>query len=95
MIYNNVVLTVQEETNVETVKELLREQGRLSREEPGCERFEVYHSQADPCVFMLIEQWVDQAALDVHRTAPAYVEIYQPKVIPLIERVPHPSEPVE
>ena len=41
MIYNNVVLTVSESDNVELVAGLLTELAEASRNEPGCERFEV------------------------------------------------------
>lgn len=95
MIYTNIVLTVTKEEDVPEIKELLREQGRLSRAEPGCERFEVYHSQRDPQTFILIERWSSSEALDVHRTAKAYTEIYQPKVLPKVTRVPHVSDIVE
>ena len=73
MIYNNVMLKVKNAEDVETVAELLSEQARLSSEEPGCARFEVYHSQAR------------------HKEAKAFIELYLPKVIPLVERVPHLS----
>jgi quinol monooxygenase YgiN len=95
MIYTNIILTVNEEADVAEIKELLREQGRLSRAEPGCVRFEVYHSQADPRTFILVERWESQQALDVHRTARAYTEIYVPKVLPRATRVPHVSQLVE
>ncbi len=91
MIYNNVLLTVKDAAQIDTVAKLLIEQGRLSRQEPGCARFEVYHSNADPKVFILVEQWESPEALDVHRTAKAYKEIYQPQVLPLVDRTPHPS----
>ncbi|HEY1066477.1 MAG TPA: putative quinol monooxygenase [Pirellulales bacterium] len=87
-----VVLTVKDPANVETVRELLAEQARLSRLEPGCLRFEVYHSENNRQKFMLCEHWESQAALDVHRTAHAYLTVYQPKVIPLVDRDPHPSQ---
>ena len=54
MIYNNVLLTVKNESDIETVAELLQEQCRLSREEPGCERFEVYQSQNNRSLFILV-----------------------------------------
>ena len=95
MIYANIVLTVQNEEDVAEIRELLREQGRLSRAEPGCLRYEVYQSQADPKVFMLYERWESSAALDVHRTAKAYTEIYKPKVLPRVTRVAHPSDLIE
>ena len=35
------------------------------------------------------------SAGDVHRTAKAYTQIYQPKVLPKVTRVPHPSDLIE
>jgi quinol monooxygenase YgiN len=95
MIYANILLTVKNEADVDEIKALLAEQGKLSRQEPGCMRFEVYHSQSNPSVFLLVERWENQAALDVHRTAQAYTTIYQPKVLPKVDRVPHVSTLVE
>lgn len=92
MLYINVVLTVTDEKNVAEVRSLLTEHAKLSRAEPGCERFELYHSANDPKVFILSEHWTDQAAIDEHRKALGYTTIYVPKVIPLVERAPHPSE---
>ena len=43
--------------DIDDVKTLLLEQTRLSRREPGCERFELYHSQSHPKVFILVERW--------------------------------------
>ena len=94
MLYNNVTLTVKDEQNVDKVRELLIQQATLSRQEPGCARFELYHSKADRCVFQLIEQWEAQELLDQHREAKACKEIYFPHVIPLVERVAHPSDAV-
>ena len=95
MIRMIIHLTVKEDSDVDRVTELLAKQGQLSRAEPGCVRFDVYHSNQDPRVFILNEWWEGQDALDVHRTAHAYTQIYQPKVLPLVDRVPHPSTLVE
>lgn len=95
MICLNVLLTVNDETEIDEIRTLLAEQGRLSRAEPGCLRFEVYHSEADPRVFILNERWESPAALDAHRQAKAFKEIYEPKVLPRVERLPHPSVLVE
>jgi quinol monooxygenase YgiN len=92
MIYINVVLTVKDASDIEEVSGLLTQQCQLSRQEPGCLRFEVYHSQTDRRVFILNEHWSDQAAIDAHRKAHAYTTVYQPKVIPKVDRVPHPSD---
>ncbi len=91
MLYLNVVLTVKDRADVETVRGLLVEAGRSSRQEPGCKRFEVYHSTADETKFLLNEHWESQEAVDGHRKAFAYTQIYQPKVLPLVTREGHPS----
>jgi len=95
MIYLNILLSVKDPNDIETVRELLTQQCRLSRQEPGCVRFEVYQSKNDPARFMLNEHWESQAAIDAHRTALAYTTVYQPKVLPLVNREPHPSTLVE
>ena len=37
-----------------------------AQQEPGCEQFEVFQSSIDQDKVVLLERWVDQAALDVH-----------------------------
>jgi quinol monooxygenase YgiN len=91
MIYLNVFLTVKDAKDVEKVSDLLTQQGKLSRQEPGCKRFEVYHSTADATKFLLSEHWDTQANLDQHRTGKAYTEIYQPQVLPIVTREAHVS----
>jgi quinol monooxygenase YgiN len=91
MFYLNVILTVKDKADVQTVKQLLIQQGQHSRKEPGCARFEVYHSTADETKFVLNEHWESQEAIDGHRKGYAYTNIYQPKVLPLVTREGHPS----
>jgi len=86
MIRAMVTLTVKDQSNIDTVKQHLTEHSKLSREEPGCLRFEAYQSQQEPAVFYICEFWEDQAALDKHREAKGFTEIYTPKVVPLVER---------
>ena len=95
MIYVNVWLTVNQPGDVAAVRRLLGEAGRLSRTEPGCARWEAYQSNNDPTRFLLHEWWESQADLDEHRKAQAYLTIYQPQVLPLVTREPHPSTLVE
>ncbi len=90
MICMNIVLTVKEERDIETVRELLSQAMRKSRNESGCERFDVYHSQSEANRFTMVEHWSSQEALDAHRQAEAYTTIYKPQVIPLVERVGYP-----
>ena len=75
MFYLNVWLTVKDRADVETVRNLLSEAARNSRKEPGCSRFEVYHSTSDETKFLLNEHWESQAAIDAHRTGFAYTQI--------------------
>lgn len=85
----NVLLQVKNPADVDEVARLLTEAARLSREEPGCLRFEAFHSQSDPNVFLLCERWESEAAWQAHR------EIYQPQVLPKVERTPHISTLLE
>jgi quinol monooxygenase YgiN len=95
MYYLNVSLTVKDPGRVDTIRDLLTQQGRLSREEPGCLRFEVYQSQNEPRRFVLVETWESKAAWEVHRGAKAVTEIYLPQVIPHVERDSHPCTLLE
>jgi quinol monooxygenase YgiN len=85
----NVWLTVKDTADVAAVRDNLAEAGRLSRAEPGCQRFEVYHSENEPAKFLLSEWWDSKEAWEVHRTAKAYTTIYQPQVLPKVDRQPH------
>jgi len=95
MVYLNVVLTVKNEADVPFVRETMTQLGGLARQDAGCVRFEVYHSQADKRVFFLSEIWEDQASLDAHRNTPAFVETYMKSVVPKLDRAPHPCDLLE
>jgi quinol monooxygenase YgiN len=92
MICLNVLLTAKEPADVPKVRALLEQAMRLSRAEPGCLRFDVYHSTAEPKRFTLVEHWASQEAIDAHRLAEAYTTIYKPQVMPLVDREGHPAE---
>lgn len=89
MIYNNVVLTVNDAAHVAQVRALLAELAERSRAEPGCVRFDVFQGQSESRWFLLVERWESQAALDQHRLASAFRDLYQPKVLPLVQRTPY------
>ena len=91
MIYLNVLLTVKNTDDVSKVSELLSNAMRKSRAEPGCKRFDVYHSNADPKKFTLVEHWESEEALNDHRLAEAYTQFYKSHVIPLVDREGHPA----
>lgn len=89
MVDLTVVLTAKDLGDVPELRELLTTQVHLSREEPGCERFEAFESQSAPGTFFVVERWESQAALDEHRKAKAITTVYVPRILPLAERVLH------
>ena len=92
MIHNNVILRAKRSEDIEEISSLLTVQAKVSLTEEGCKRFEVYQSETDAQTFILVEWWASQEDLDRHKSAKQFVEIYVPKVIPLVERFPHPSK---
>ena len=89
MIDLTVILTAKDPAHMAELRSLLAQQVQLSRAEPGCIRFEAFESGSVSGTFILIERWESQAALDEHRKATGFTTIYAPKVIPLVDRVPH------
>ncbi|MEC7079266.1 MAG: antibiotic biosynthesis monooxygenase, partial [Pseudomonadota bacterium] len=83
MVFNNVLLRAKDPQRITEISELLRQQGSLSSEESGCERFDVYQSETEPELFLLIEAWASEGHLAQHRKADAFTQLYQPKVMPL------------
>ena len=47
----------------------------LIRAEPGNLRYEYYQSLDDPETILLIDSWVDQAAIDAHHASPMMATI--------------------
>ena len=92
MFHINVWLTVKQPSDVAQVRELLAQACELSRSEPGCLRFEVFHSQNDQQRFLLCERWESEQAWKDHRNERAFTEIYRPQVLPLVDREPHISD---
>jgi quinol monooxygenase YgiN len=85
----NVWLTVKDPADVDSIGKHLAEAARLSRAEPGCLHFAVYHSQTNPQQFLLVEHWGQKSDWETHRTAQAFTTIYQPHVLPRVERQAH------
>ena len=44
----------------------MKERCEVSRQDAGCEQFEVFQSVSDPDKLVLLELWNDQSALDAH-----------------------------
>lgn len=92
MIYLTILLTTKDTADVPKIRDLLVQAMHKSRAEPGCLRFDVYHSTAEPRRFTLVEHWASQEAVEAHRLAEAYTTIYKPQVMPLVDREGHPAE---
>lgn len=60
---------------------LMKSHAELSRQEDGCQQFDVLQAQDNPNKVFFIESWRDQAALDVHSKVPRMAQnraIYEP-----------------
>ncbi|MDI3337258.1 antibiotic biosynthesis monooxygenase [Defluviimonas aestuarii] len=55
----------------ERIAPYLDEHIRLTRAEPGCLRFEVLRSHADPVRFAVSESYVDRTAFEAHQSRAA------------------------
>ena len=91
MFHINVLLKVKDLSDIEEIRQLLGRCQELSRQEEGCERFEVYQSQAEEDRFFLCEHWSDRAAWEAHKEREAFGQLYAPLVMPRVEREPHIS----
>lgn len=69
----------------------LREMSSLIKaDEPGCVGYEVLRSTDAEDRLLLVETYVDEAALAAHRETPHFKEILEGRVIPLLQnRVRH------
>lgn len=85
----NVFLNVKQAGDVEAVKQMLAECGRMSRAEEGCIQFDVCHVRDNPQTFILCERWASEQAWKDHKEREAVQTIYLPKVLPLVERTPY------
>ena len=71
MIVLIVHMTVKPGTE-EECKRLCREMSAETRKEPGCLQYIVHQSTEHPQNFAFYEQYVDEAALEAHRTSPHF-----------------------
>ncbi len=94
MLVNAVVYTFPPE-KADMAAELLVQLRDASRTEPGCLRYDVARSIENPEVFVLHEEWVDQAALDFHYATEHFTAIGLNTVRPLaINRAGHRCRPL-
>lgn len=65
MLINSIIYTFPID-DADRAADLLRELRDLTREEPGCLRYEVSRAIEHPNIFALYEEYVDEAALKSH-----------------------------
>jgi quinol monooxygenase YgiN len=58
----------------------------VEKHEQGCAVYFANRSQENSDLFMLYEQYVDEAALEAHRETPHFKEIIEGKILPLLEK---------
>jgi quinol monooxygenase YgiN len=72
---------------VEELKAILTSLVGPTRKEPGCVSYEIFQNNADSCEFAFVEEWRDEAALNVHWSS-AHVQDALAKGVPLLATPP-------
>ena len=68
------------------VERTLRRMAEAVRsDEPGCLLYRAARSTDDRDMFLLYEEYVDQAALEAHRETPHFHELIEGTIVPLLE----------
>lgn len=66
------------------VEAVLGRHSDATRTEPGCISFTAYRNAEQPDRFVLLEQYVDEAALRTHRETPHFRQFIEEQVLPLL-----------
>lgn len=72
-IFHTAHLEAREDV-VEQFRDRLLRHARTSLAEPGCHRFDIHQEVSKPTLFLLIEIYSDEAALESHRTSPQFLQ---------------------
>ena len=68
------------------VEETLRRMAEAVRtSEPECLVYRASRSLEDPDVFVLYEEYADEAALEAHRKTPQFQELIEQTIVPVLE----------
>ena len=71
----------------DTVAAALREMAPLVKEhEPGCLLYHANRARENPDLFILYEQYQDDAALAAHRETPHFKRLIEGAIVPLLDR---------
>ena len=80
-----VCLFKAKESKKQLVREELKQLAAMTRKEKGNINYDLHVSNADDGLFILYENWKDQAALDSHMNQP-YLKSFLGKTEELLER---------
>jgi quinol monooxygenase YgiN len=69
----------------EAVERVLLAMIELSREEPGCIRYDVYRSAVDKRCFLLVEIYRDQTGLEAHTASEHFKHHVLGEAVPLLD----------
>ena len=84
----NVVVIGRWQTNEQTLSEVLKLVADLqvqSLAEPGCLGYEVFHRTDDPAALLLLERYLDNTALESHRSSKHYRELVTGRILPMLK----------
>ncbi|KRE42394.1 putative quinol monooxygenase [Knoellia sp. Soil729] len=82
--------------HVEAMRGPLTQLAEATRQESGCVAYDLYESAAAPGVFVTVERWTDQDALDAHMRTPHVAAAFAAAGDALAGEVAiHPLSPVE
>ena len=85
MAYTLVVRMTAPEGQHDRAEELIRRLGEASRQEPGVVQYIAHRDPDDPRVFLIYEQYRDQAAFEEHGRTDHFKEIALGEQFPLLE----------
>ena len=82
--------------HIEAMRGPLTQLAEATRQESGCLAYDLYESVAAPGVFVTVERWTDQDALDAHMKTPHVAAAFAAAGDALAGEVAiHPLVPVE
>ncbi|WP_425602847.1 putative quinol monooxygenase [Hoeflea algicola] len=60
---------------VEQFKSRLQKHAEITlNAEEGCQKFAIHQAREEPTCFLLVEHYLDEEALEIHRVAPHYLQ---------------------
>jgi len=71
--------------NEQRLEEILVEMVELTRLEPGCRVYQAHRSIEHEGVFLIYEQFADEAAFDIHNEAEYFKRLVLEQALPMLE----------